>query len=174
MHSHPEPVRDVSHASVILNRDRPPTSNALSSEPPQPVSNALSSWRTGPHALSSWGPQRAMCALWVFYSGRCPGLGRLWRGWSICYSPSPRLVMTAFRLFVISACVFLVSACGLLGVFFLGFRYFTYQGTRLDWIYPTGGLCVWAMGASGFTALVSGVAAMAGGRMRRKIKSRQT
>lgn len=68
--------------------------------------------------------------------------------------------MTAARLFSISVCVFVAATCGLAGFFFLGFKYFTYRGTGLDWIYSAGGLCTFAMLVGGLVALASGVVAI--------------
>jgi hypothetical protein len=77
--------------------------------------------------------------------------------------------MTALRPFFISMGVFVTAACGLAGFFVLAFTFFTYQGKGLDWIYPTAGLCVFALYVSGFAAAASGVTAIAQ-RIRRKFK----
>lgn len=70
--------------------------------------------------------------------------------------------MTALRLFFISLAALLLTTCGLAGIFVIGFRYFTYRGTGLDWIYPTGGLLAFAWLGSAFTAATSGIIAIAG------------
>ena len=77
--------------------------------------------------------------------------------------------MTALRLFFISMGVFVAAASGLVAFFVLGFAFFTYQGKGLDWIYPTAGLCVFAMYGSGFVAVASGATEIVQ-RIRRKFK----
>jgi hypothetical protein len=79
--------------------------------------------------------------------------------------------MTALRLFFISLVALCLATCGLVGIFIIALLYFTYQGTGLDWIYPTGGLLVFACFGSAFAAAASGVTAVAVA-IRRKYKQR--
>jgi uncharacterized iron-regulated membrane protein len=81
--------------------------------------------------------------------------------------------MTAHRLFFISLVALFLATCGLAGFFIIAFKYFTYQGSGLDWIYPTGGLLVLAWAGSAFTAVASGVTAIVG-VIRHKYKQRHS
>lgn len=50
--------------------------------------------------------------------------------------------MTAVRLLAISLVVLFLATCGIIGFFVLSFAYFNYQGSGMDWIYPTSGLMI--------------------------------
>ena len=65
--------------------------------------------------------------------------------------------MSTKRQFFISLTVLIASTLGCLGIVFLLFAFFTYQGNGMDWIYPAGGLVVIIWMGSAFTTLVSGV-----------------
>jgi hypothetical protein len=60
------------------------------------------------------------------------------------------------RLFFISLALLIVSTLGCLGFVFLAFAFFTYQGSGMDWIYPTGGLAVLVWLASAFGTVTTG------------------
>jgi len=81
--------------------------------------------------------------------------------------------MTALRLFLVSLVAFLLATCGLAGIFIIAFTFFTYQGTGLDWIYPTGGLFILLGLGSAFTALASCVTLLVG-IILRKCKQRHS
>jgi hypothetical protein len=69
--------------------------------------------------------------------------------------------MTPSRLFFLSLLGLVVATCGVVGFFYIGFRYFTYQGSGLDWIYPVGGSFFVMWFGSAAMARVSGVWAVA-------------
>jgi hypothetical protein len=62
--------------------------------------------------------------------------------------------MTAIPLLKISFAVWIFATVGLAAIFTVSFRYFTYQGNDLDWIYTVGGLfsVLWLLSAFGMTA----------------------
>jgi hypothetical protein len=68
--------------------------------------------------------------------------------------------MTPRRLLFWSLIGLAISVIGFFGIMFLGFAFFTYQGTGMDWIYPTGGLFVLVGFGSALTVVVSGVLAI--------------
>ena len=68
-----------------------------------------------------------------------------------------RAPMTATRMLGISFALLIFATCGLASILFLAMKYFTYQGTGLDWIYPTAGLLIMLWCLSAFGVVASGV-----------------
>jgi hypothetical protein len=65
--------------------------------------------------------------------------------------------MTPKRLFFYSLIAIGLSVFGFMGIIFLCFAFFTYQGNGMDWIYPVGGLFVLLGMGSVVVAGISGV-----------------
>ena len=70
--------------------------------------------------------------------------------------------MTATRMLGISFATLILATCGLAGMLLLAMKYFSYQGTGLDWIYPTAGLLIMLWCVSAFGVIASGVTALVG------------
>jgi len=68
--------------------------------------------------------------------------------------------MTTPRLFFLSLAGLVVASCGLLGFVYIAFRYFTYQGNGMNWIYPAAGFFCMLWLGSACTALFSLVKAV--------------
>ena len=68
--------------------------------------------------------------------------------------------MTATRMLGISFSALILATCGLAGILFLGMKYFSYQGTGLNWIYPTAGLLIMLWCVSAFGVIACGVNAL--------------
>ncbi len=76
--------------------------------------------------------------------------------------------MTAPRKFVASLVALVVVTCCLIGLFLVSLRFFTYQGSGMDWIYPTLGLLmVFWFGSAGI-ALSNGISAVSEYRRRKR------
>jgi len=67
--------------------------------------------------------------------------------------------MTAARGFYISLACFIAATFGLISFVWVSFRFFTYQGHGLDWIYPAAGLLILVWFGSATSALITGIAA---------------
>jgi hypothetical protein len=62
----------------------------------------------------------------------------------------------------ISLAALILATCGLAGILLLAMKYFSYQGTGLDWIYPAAGLLIMLWCLSAFGVIASGVTALIG------------
>lgn len=61
------------------------------------------------------------------------------------------------RIFFVSLAAFIVTTVGCLGFVYISFRYFTYQGNGMDWIYTAGGFAVLIWMASAFCTVLAAV-----------------
>jgi hypothetical protein len=80
--------------------------------------------------------------------------------------------MTATRLLIISFAALVLNTAGLFALVILSLKYFTYQGTGLDWIYPVSGLLIMAWLLSAFGVVANGVTVIATAIKRRTAKQR--
>jgi len=81
--------------------------------------------------------------------------------------------MVSTKVFAISLFCLVGAICGLLGLVFIAFRFFTYQGTGMDWIYPAAGLCVLLWMGSAWTTVTRGVAVIGEYLYRRRPANRK-
>lgn len=59
-------------------------------------------------------------------------------------------------VFFVSLGLLVASILGLIGFFVIGMVFFTYQGNRMDWIYPVAGFMAFVLPVSAFSTVVTG------------------
>jgi hypothetical protein len=76
--------------------------------------------------------------------------------------------MIAKRVFVVSLVALAIATCAVVGFFAMGFLFFNYRGSGMDWMYPASRAFskLWLVSAG--TAAISGIITLTNRFQRRK------